>query len=182
MYQEVQARNLQKEKADYLEKVEARNKNHGMVTINVPDDGVFTILNTKQTLETFKKKAKSFPSTTPKPKPTVPGVIRKTPQKETIDAIFKLTGDKKYFSDGSIIIKGKPPVKIKYREKGPSQESMVEILNAKTEPADLKYYAFTNPDTGEGVSGTPIPDVLIDSVVEANRAKVIFQSKDGEAL
>jgi len=39
----------------------------GTVTIHVPGDGDFTILNSKQSLQDFKKQAGSFPTTIPKP-------------------------------------------------------------------------------------------------------------------
>ena len=166
----------QKEKADYLEKVEARNKNHGMVTINVPDDGVFTILNTKETLGAFKKQAKKFPATMPEKKVAKPTKIRKPPLKESIGEVYKLTGDKEYFTDGGVLIKGKPPAKAKFKDRGPEQEMLVEMLNKETKPAKLKYYAFSTPDVGEGVSSTPIPSLLID---ETNKGFVVFQTKDG---
>jgi len=39
----------------------------GMVTIEIPGDGTFTILNSKKALNEFKQIAKSFPTTVPKP-------------------------------------------------------------------------------------------------------------------
>ena len=39
----------------------------GVVTIEIPGDGTFTILNNKKTLREFKDMAKSFPTTVPKP-------------------------------------------------------------------------------------------------------------------
>ena len=151
---------------------------YGTVTIHVPDDGVFTILNTKQSLEEFKKKAKKFPAVEPKAKKVIiPGVVRKVPVVETIDELRLTPDGKEYFTDGSVAIKGKPPVGAKYGERGTTQEHIKELLATKTEPTELKYYAFIDPDFGEGVAKTPMPSGL---ATPNYSLMAIFQAKSGE--
>lgn len=165
----------QEDKRIFDEQIKERNERYGMVTIHVPDDGIFTIVNAKQTLTEFKKKAKRFPATFPKAKVTVPGVIRKVPLKEKIGVLHKIDS-KEYFTDGDMIIKGKPPAKAVWKESATTQENIKNFLATKTEPAELKYYAFQHPDYGEGVAGSPIPSVFID---ETYKGIVVFQAKDG---
>lgn len=156
---------------------EERVAKYGTVTIHVPDDGVFTILNTKQSLEEFKKKAKKFPAVEPKAKKVIiPGVVRKAPVVETIDELRLTPDGKDYFTDGSIIIKGKPPAGAKYGEKGTTQEQIKGILATKTDPAELKYYAFIDPDFGHGVAKTPVPSGL---ATPNYSPMAVFQAKSG---
>ena len=166
----------EKEKRKVLDEMKKRQDEYGTITIHVPDDGIFTILNTKQALQDFKKKAKKFPSVLSKPKVTVPGVIRKTPLKEDIGEIKTKVGAE-YFTDGHLIIKGKAPARAKYSKGDYPQKNVKEFLETETEPAKLKYYAFQNPDVGEGVAGTPIPVILTS---DAYHGFAVFQAKDGE--
>lgn len=155
-----------------------RVSKYGTVTIHVPDDGVFTILNTKQSLEEFKKKAKKFPAVTPKAKKViVPGVVRKVPAVETIDELLKTSGGKEFFTDGSVIIKGKPPAKAKYGVRSSTQAFIREMLATETKPAELKYYAFIDPDFGEGAAKTPIPSGL---ATPDYSPMAVFQAKSGK--
>lgn len=66
-------------------------KKYGVITIEVPGDGRFTILNTKQSLKHFKKAARGFP--TAKWKPTKPGA---KPEKVPSPSGKRLTGVEYY--------------------------------------------------------------------------------------
>jgi len=74
----------------------------GTVTISVPGDGTFTILNTKPALKAFKERAKKFPTTAPSA-PNKPTNTRTTPSsiapvgKQTKDSINKAAS--KFVSD-----------------------------------------------------------------------------------
>ena len=117
-------------------------KKLGTVTIEVPGDGVFEILNSKQSLRNFKKKAKSFPVSLPKMKEIKPLQGKPTgkrivdfegkyyhdykPRKQGIiekdkDSDRKNYYDDGWFSQGGYLIKldKKPKTKIGYEEKTP---------------------------------------------------------------
>ncbi len=64
-------------KKQYAAALAADKARVGTVTIEVPGDGAFEILNTRKALQAFKAKAAKFPTTVPKK--AEPGKVRETP-------------------------------------------------------------------------------------------------------
>lgn len=110
---------------DILAVYEGNKAEFGVVEIHVPGDGSYTILNTKSSLEDFKKRANGFPvselrpvdrSKVSVPRPKRPegleGEYIKDPYKPYSKTLEIKKGDKKWFkqdgysSNGGIIIKG----------------------------------------------------------------------------
>jgi len=147
---------------DAIDKIYERNKaRFGTITIEVPGDGDFTIINTKQSLDEFKKKAKKFPETEempgtlvkelPKLKPSEKrvsgeGISYYNPfrvRKRTLKALpvdaQKNKWDKKnrlYYSSGLIIKLDKAP-NVKISDK----ESVIPVENLEEnapDPASIK--------------------------------------------
>ncbi len=71
---DVRGRDKRSDPGKGRDKTRATLKATGMITIHVPGDGDFDILNTKSALKAFKKKVKSFPTT-----PTLPKTIKGPP-------------------------------------------------------------------------------------------------------
>ena len=147
---------------DAIDKIYERNKaRFGTITIEVPGDGDFTIINTKQSLDEFKKKAKKFPETEEMPETLVKELPKLKPsekrvsgegisyynpfrvRKRTLKALpvdaQKNKWDKKnrlYYSSGLIIKLDKAPnVKISDKESVIPVENLEE--NAPN-PASIK--------------------------------------------
>ncbi len=157
------------------------------VTIEVPGDGVFRILNRKAELEQFKKESKAFPTTAFKKKelPGVPKLAKPSAfRKESVGELIKVK-QKGWFTDGHIAVKGTPPKNAKYAEgKGVGADISAIIPDKKnTDPAELLYYAFVDPK-GEGVSFEPTagieePDTYIGNYVifESQGKKMPYDQK-----
>ncbi|HUU53136.1 MAG TPA: 2'-5' RNA ligase family protein, partial [Candidatus Bathyarchaeia archaeon] len=145
-------------------KIYSKNKSKfGTVTIEVPGDGEFTILNTKYSLSAFKKGMSQFPATEPKPKkssvastkPSGKRIIGEDvqyynefkPRKQgIIEREFNHKGDigqyykDGYFSDGSYIIKTGSKPKLKYKVETKNTPDMADILEGhkKAKPAIIR--------------------------------------------
>lgn len=79
--------------------------------------------------------------------------------KEKWDETFKIAEDaKEYVTNGHFILKtDKVPKRVKpQNDKAITLNRIKTILDKSVKPAQLKYYAFNDPDTGQGVSLEPI--------------------------
>ena len=137
----------------------ANKEKYGTVTIEVPGDGVLTVLNTKRSLDEFKKRAQKFPTAPSKPsapkmavkaKPTGqrlggegieyynPFVVHKQgPYIEGVDSKgkpFNLYGNG-FFTDGHYAVKApKPPAKITLLSRKPD---IKQVIPKETVPAKI---------------------------------------------
>jgi len=91
-----------------------REKEYGTITIHVPDDGDFEIINSKAHLQEFKKRAKKFLLSTLEKKPYT------TPSKKPIGK--RMEGEVEYYN--------------KYE---PRKQELVEAYNKEKEVADQHY-------------------------------------------
>lgn len=133
-------------------------------TVHFEIDGGADILNHKEALQRFYKDVKALPEKGRWPEKYVkkPGILKPIAAKrEEIGDL--IPGPEGYFTDGRLIIKGKPPAKAKYDETGrythkePMKLSQLnDILFKPTEPAELQHYAWSSPAAGKGVSDRPI--------------------------
>lgn len=153
----------------------------------VDQDGTkFNIYNRKEELVLFKKeysrgaKPPSKPLPPRKPiKPSMPGPA--AAKKETLDSLIRIKGKKGWFSDGHVLIKGKPPAKAKYltEEEGKEVEwkGIQETLDShvkNAQPAELRYYGLEDPNTGEVVSKEPIAKIAEENYFPV----VVFKAGD----
>jgi hypothetical protein len=147
------------EKGLSLEKVSELRKNKVDFAIN----GGAQIVNTKEALGRFRDAVKALPEKEWWPTKVGP---KKPTKKKPIEAKRETVGElvkvpEGYFSDGRIVVKGKPPAKAKYKEisegaPGVSQEQLNDILFTDTERANLEHYAVSSGEYGKGISGVPI--------------------------
>lgn len=132
------------------------------VLFEVPGDGKYRIVNTKATLQKFKKQAKSLLKVLPKRKPSklsMPGPSAH--KKEKIENLIISKNLKGYFSDGYLLIKGVPPKTAKYGDdpKETIPKGWVkENLNLETKPAELKYFYYESYGD-RAVSKEPVPQL-----------------------
>lgn len=147
------------------------DQNPAYITIEVPGDGKFRILNEKDALKAFKKEASTLkPSNLA---PTIPGYSMGQPaaaKKEKIDPLYRISGKggDEYFTDGRVIIKGKPPKNAKYiTEEGKQQEVDIEAVKdqfkQKTTKSKILYFGQYEKNLGIAVSDKPVPDLNGDS-------------------
>ena len=138
-------------------------------------DGGANIINTKEALTAFKaiiqKTAPTMRETTaPKSPPT-----STAGKKEDIGLLYK--GMKEgWFTDGKLVIKGKPPKSAKVGEKTiPKDDKTVQkVIDEKGKPAEFQYYFIKSGDrVVEGKSTEPIA-----KSGEAT-GKVLFKTDDG---
>lgn len=170
---------------EYVTKLDT---NPNYVTIEVPGDGKFRILNRKAELQEFKKRAGQFPISRARTKDVgkIPSSEPSAAKKEKIDELVKVTGKggKEWFTDSHIAVKGQPPKSAKYgvrEDTGKVREIPFEnlkgVIPRKAIPAKLSFFAFSHPDIGEGISSSPVPKLSgekqwIDTFV-------VFESKEG---
>jgi len=158
---------MAKFQGDVFEQNEARieklKKDYGIVTFKVPDDGIYEILNTKESLTDFKKKAKKFPlKVIEREKPfKKPGVrpsdkrlvgegikyynpYAKSKQKVIVDDIIEKQQQyyrDGYYSDGKYLIKTEKPKTKKplvVGDKAPNLKQFVDkIIGFKSEGASF---------------------------------------------
>jgi len=129
-------------------------------------DGGINVYNTKAALQKVYDKVKATPEKEwwPQKKAKITG--KKKPiagKQEKIDRL--IYAPEGYFTDGRILVKGRPPAKAKYEEgtgtrysrEHPMEQSRIdEILNEETKPAELVHYAWRAPEVGKGISARPI--------------------------
>ena len=147
----------------------------GKVTFET--DGGANIINTKESLTAFrdiiKKTAPTMKETTA-PKSPLGSTAGK---KEDIDPLLK-GAPEGYFTDGKMIIRGKPPKKAKVSDRpalGKEQHKQInDFLNAKTKPAEFQYYFIDTPD--KEVYGKSTEPIAKSGDTTAN---VTFKSEDG---
>nr|MBL0731269.1 PLxRFG domain-containing protein [Desulfobacterales bacterium] len=175
----------QKQKEEYNKQLrrdkehnEAMRDKYGTVTIEVPNDGSFTIINEKSVLRTFKKKAKSFPAAMLRQK-KAPKVTRKRTFRQ-IKRIKGFAGEYKHeykpfyhklvetddagrqWYDGEFFFTGKYVVKIKKKDLPALKEFTV-------------YDKESTPDIRDTFEAVEKDAVSID------KTEVVFISPDGEA-
>lgn len=136
------------------QEIHARNvAKFGTVTIQVPGDGDFTILNTKSALADFKERAQKFPTSSPKPKqpsngrttPTAAASLGTVDKASALKALAPVTAAdperfviyQKMWSDGqvSVATNGRMMTLIRTGLGGTKKKPIVVDLNGK--PVDL---------------------------------------------
>ena len=175
-------------------------KEFGTVTINVPGDGEFTILNNKQSLMDFKKKAKSFPASFPKTATTKKAAIKPSgkrlsgfegeyynefkPRKQAIvGGVENDNGDiKQYYKDGWFISYGYMVKAPKPKLKNPIETKVVPDRNKvldgikDAKPAKLVGEVYKSID----VTMPSIP--MVHAVTNDGEAHYLFDSKYIDAI
>jgi len=164
-------------------------KSEPFITIDVPNDGTFQVVNTRKSITEFIKRAKKFPTTkdskvSPK-KPFIPsGRISGDdieyyndfkPRKSQLKSSKKIWGyDGEFYTDGHIIIKTKKPPKQLKNADIVSNESIARmrktLLNKATEPAQL-ISEFKNPK---------LDDVLVH--VKSEGKDLAYNTKEIDAI
>jgi len=139
-------------------------ENFGTITIEVPGDGEFTILNSKVALKEFKEKAKGFPVAVPKQKvPAIPthkpitGRIAQEdvsyynefrPRKQGLIERSKNDPngtffDSGYMSEGGYIIKApRSAIKGKVAEESPDMKAFAKDANKNLSPVNIAAETF----------------------------------------
>jgi len=154
------------EKGKRPEEIEELRKNK----IHFEIDGGMNVYNTKEALEKVRKNVKSLPKTetvsrprkkAPLPKPIAAG-------REKLEELLP-TEDKTIYTDGRLLIKGKPPAKAKYTrmERKPIEKEYTDqLLNKPTKPAELSHYAINIEEYKtriKGASLSPISDIPLQA-------------------
>jgi len=145
------------------------------LTIKVPGDGMFRILNEKQALQKFKKVVSKYLVSTSKKKGPSEKALSKSsaPRQESIGNLYPLK-QQGWFTDGDIAVKGTPPKNAKMITEEKEKADLEAVIPKSTVPAKLLYYGFVDPDVGYGVSLEPIAEIT----GEAYPPLVIFESED----
>jgi hypothetical protein len=119
-------------------------------------DGGVQVFNTKETLQTFRKRVAAMPMKMVKSmfakKAPVPKAVAAT--RERVDELVR-GAPEGYYTDGSSIVKGTPPRGAKFGEREVSPEAIMGVLNTPTESAQLQYY-LSIFENDIGVSNVPI--------------------------
>lgn len=128
-------------------------------------DGGINVYNTKAALQQVYNRVKATPEKEwwPRKRAKIKG--KKPPLAAKQEKIEKLVPVEKegFFSDGKILIQGKPPARLKFAEydrfgkeiRPVSKEFVDSVLQAHTEPAELEHYAWKG-EAGKGISARPI--------------------------
>jgi hypothetical protein len=156
-----------RKKGDLVDLYFKNEQANGTISIQVPDAGRYSILNTKSVLEQFKRKVKNFPSTQmtyktinpPSTRPTgrrimdfageytIPYSPKYAPTHLEAKGAYYEDG---WYSDGTYLIKSeKPKTKTPYQPMPPpGVRSFLETKDTELYPATLGAEYYVNP-TGE---------------------------------
>jgi len=153
--------------------VKAVHDRVGFVTIEVPDDGTFKILNTKETLEKFKKQVEIlFPSSDKLPtvaKGTAPLPKQSTVRAEGLpDAAEFETTSGTWHGNAHMIVKGIPKIKLKPLKKG-DMEPYVYNYKTRTPEENQDTVDRLMPDKSQMVPTENIEFLASDQTGYGNR-------------
>jgi len=125
-------------------------------------DGGANIQDNKDALKQFRQRVAKLPETELWPKAVIHKVGKKKPIAATKEKIGELVkAPEGWFTDGTILVKGKPPAKAKRVEDWEKRTPVKidDIIHAPTESAEFQHYAIKDPSYGEGISDRPVPHI-----------------------